>query len=227
MENLVERQSHALVGFADLPQGRCYRMVGLYHVDVSGPISNESGASIGVAAVLIGAFSFLFGLGLVGDGYPGSLLILVGLGFLSSVGAMLVYGKTTAEVSRIRSGSLADQIAAGNILSEIGGYYSLFHVVPVSFAQSADQRWLGMVLAVIATLGLSLYHSTDFEMLQRYAISRAARMVLEALLAVSPILGVVSLMIWDNTTWWAFGDVVLLMTVMAVMGSVRHKSRHT
>ncbi len=226
-ESLIGAQTHVLTGFTQLPQGPCWVLHAAEHIDVSGPLSNESASSIGVAAVLIGAFSFLFGLGLVDDGYPGDLLIVVGLGFLSSVGAMLVYGKTTAQVSRIRDGKLDSQMAAGNILSEIGGYYSLFHVVPVAFAQSTNSRWLGLVLAAIAAVGLMLYHRSDFEMLQRYKMAPSTLFAIEALLAVSPILGVTSLLIWDNTTWWSFADVLLLISVMGFMGTRRKHSAHS
>lgn len=63
-------------------------------------------------------------------------------------------------------------------------------------------------------------------MLERYRIHPSALFIVEGLLAISPMVGVATLILFDNTTWWSFGDVMLLIGVMILMFATRAKSAH-
>lgn len=139
---------YVIAAFEKLPQGAAYCLRKCVHDDPAPLSANETAASLTVASALLAAFAFLFGLSITTAIVPNDIRLFLGFGLLSSTFAMLVYGKSSGELSRIRRGVFNAQMQAGNLLCEFGGHYPLILLTPVVISRVTQSIGLSVVLCI-------------------------------------------------------------------------------
>lgn len=207
-------KGYVLAAFEKLPQGASYCLRRRINDD-PGPLSaNETAVSLAVAAAPLAAFTFLFGLSLATSIVSNDIRSFLGFGLLSSTFAMLIYGKSSGELSRIRQGVFNAQMQAGNAFSEFGGYYSLILLTPVVISRVAQSPSLSVILCISSVIGLAWYHNSGLALLDRYRLPWGAGWWIKWALTISPITALVELLVNSTTTAWTIGNLSLLMITM-------------
>lgn len=206
-----------LDGCETLPQGLAYRLRGRVFDDQAGLDANEVSVSLTVAAALVASFSFLVGIALTEQRFPGDLLGLTGFGLVCSTFAMMIYGKGSGTLARIGDLAAHRGIIAGNLLSEFGGYFTLLAVVPVAIVRLLPaQHAIGMALCVFASLGLLAYQFGGMAMIDRYELPTWQVMPLKLTLSLVPAVGGLVALAWSNTTVWSAATLILLGVAMTL-----------
>lgn len=175
-----------------LPQGSSFRLQKKTHDDAATLSASEVGVSIGVSSALLAAFAFLFGLALVNTRITDGSRFVLGFGLLSTTFAMLIYGKSSGELSRIRTGNYNVHMQIGNALSEFGGYYCLLVTVPIVVVGVTRSPFIGIALGSMAALGLVAYQFTGHLcLLDRYGWKPRTSVLLKSALAALPLATIV------------------------------------
>lgn len=176
--------------------------------------ANETAVSIAVAAALLAAFTFLFGLSFASAIVPNDIRFFLGFGLLSSTFALLIYGKSSGELSRIRRGVFNLQMQAGNVFSEFGGHYSLILLTPVVISRVAQSTSLSVILCIGSVIGLAWYHNSGLALIDRYKLPLGIGGLIKWVLTFSSIGALAELLVNNTTTWWTVGNLLLLMVTM-------------
>lgn len=205
---------YVLVAFEKFPQGSSYCLRKRINDDPAPLSANETAVSLAVAAALLAAFTFLFGISIASTIVPDDIRLFLGFGLLSSTFAMLIYGKSSGELSRIRRGVFNAQMQAGNVFSEFGGHYSLILLTPVVISRITQSTSLSVILCIGSVIGLAWYHGSGVALIDRYKLSLGIGGLIKWVLTFSPIGALVELLVNNTTTWWTVGNLLLLMVTM-------------
>ena len=217
---MASSEGYTLCGYEELPQGPALCLRKRRNDDVAALSAAETAASIAVSAALLAAFTFLYGISLATDVVPIDLRGLLGLGLVSSTLSMLVYGKSSGELSRIRRGRFDFHMQSGNVLSEFGGYYVLLIATPVVLASVSNSILLGAALCTVSSSSLFWYHSSGIALIDRYLLHWLVRFTIKSLLAFSPLLALPMIAQDGSTMLWTLSNIVLLLALALYAWSV-------
>lgn len=207
---------YVLAAFEKLPQGASYCLRRRTSDDQAPLSANEAAVSVAVAATLLAAFTFLFGLSFVSAIVTNDIRFFLGFGLLSSTFALLIYGKSSGELSRIRRGVFNLQMQAGNVFSEFGGHYPLILLIPVVISRVAQSTSLSVILCIGSVIGLAWYHNSGLALIDRYKLPLGIFGLIKWVLTFSSIGALAELLVNNTTTWWTVGNLLLLMVTMIV-----------
>lgn len=205
---------YVLAAFEKLPQGASYCLRKRTHDDPAPLSANETAVSLTVAATLLAAFTFLFGISIASAIVPNDIRLFLGFGLLSSTFAVLIYGKSSGELSRIRRGVFNVQMQAGNVFSEFGGHYSLILLTPVVISRVTQSIGLSMILCICSVIGLAWYHNSGLALIDRYELPLGIGWIIKWTLTFSSTGAFAELLVNNATTWWTVGNLLLLTVTM-------------
>jgi ribosomal protein S18 acetylase RimI-like enzyme len=205
---------YVLATFEKLPQGASYCLRKRTHDDPAPLSANETAVSLTVAATLLAAFAFLFGISIASAIVPNDIRLFLGFGLLSSTFAVLIYGKSSGELSRIRRGVFNVQMQAGNLFSEFGGHYSLILLTPVVISRVTQSTSLSVILCICSVIGLAWYHNSGLALIDRYELPLGIGWIIKWTLTFSSTGALAELLANNSTTWWTVGNLLLLTVTM-------------
>jgi ribosomal protein S18 acetylase RimI-like enzyme len=192
-----------------LPHGPHFELVGVSEELVVAQ-ANESSASVAFTGIFFTAVAFLTGFALATDGFPSDLLALLVGSLVVLALSLIVYANSTGALSSLNSGDFDEYMQVGNVLSEFGGVYPFFHVIPVVLVSLTKSDAVGLMTCVGASVVLALYHWSRFEILERYFKRRVIRVPIESYLTLSPLLGFALHQWTGKTTLWSITDLLVL-----------------
>lgn len=194
----------------DLPHGPAWCLCRVDESAVLTARANESAVAVGFASVILGAIAFLLGFGLTSDEFPADLLAALSVALVVTLTAMIVYANTTGELTSLRFGSFDRAMSVGNILSEFGGVFPVFHVVPVALASITGSIPAGAVACVGSAVTSFAYQRSDFDILDRYRDNQTVFATMTAWLVLAPAAGFLSFALADTTMIWSMADIAFL-----------------
>jgi RimJ/RimL family protein N-acetyltransferase len=181
-------ESLALCDIEPLPQGPSYCLKRVAADETATFNTSETSVSMNISTALLAAFTFMFALSIASRGFPISLYIMLGYGLLSSAFAMLVYANGVGVLSRVQDGSFNHHMQVGNAISEFGGFYVLFFVVPASVALLTHSYSVGIPFSALSSIGLFMYQYSGMSMIDRYHWPVTVRNGVKVLAALAPVL---------------------------------------
>ncbi|MEO6700429.1 MAG: GNAT family N-acetyltransferase [Jatrophihabitantaceae bacterium] len=201
---------YVLTSLIDLPQGPAYCARPRTHDEVSPLRATEAEVSFGVSAALLGAFAILFGLALPVRGVPIDIIAFLAFGLISATLSMLVYGKSSGELSRLRNGRFNSEMQMGNLVSEFGCYYPLILIIPVEAATLSHSTVVESLLCLMSSAGLAWYHLSGFAMIDRYFAANHIIRYGKLIVTLSPAAAFGELHFGNGTAWWTVANILFL-----------------
>ncbi|WP_328683458.1 GNAT family N-acetyltransferase [Streptomyces sp. NBC_00343] len=190
---------HAVTGLVALGGQPAFEIARFEQDDPATLQSGEAAAGIAFSGSILAAITFLLGFAFSSTRFPDDVrLLLIGATF-STVLSLVIYASASGELARIRSNSFGKIMKWGNVLSEYGGVFPFLISLPVTYAQASGDPWTTMILAILLSVSIAWYESSEFSIAQRFRRS-PFEIALMALTAASPTVGA-ALVASSATSW--------------------------
>ncbi|GGX25823.1 hypothetical protein GCM10010297_53820 [Streptomyces malachitofuscus] len=202
---------HAVTGLVILAEGPAFEVTRFERDDPASLQSGEAAAGIAFSGSLLAAITFLLGISFTSDRFPDDVrLVLIGSTF-STMLSLIVYASASGELARIRANSFGRIMKWGNVLSEFGGVLPFLITLPVIYAGVGHNRWITLLLALVAGAAIAGYEWSEFSIAHRFR-NTGIGFVLMVLTAVSPLYGAAA--VTTGTVSWPWA-LLLIVTLTA------------
>ena len=115
--------------------------------------------------------------------------------------SLLVYANATGDLT-LRRGEFDSHMKIGNLVSEFGGVYPFFQVVPVAVAALTHSAWAGAGACGFSAVALAAYSVSGKDIVDRYPMPQGIRLAALSYVTVSPVFGYVTELTLGTTAYW-------------------------